>query len=156
AHEPLWDAPRHLQRLILDRRLSQGVIGQSYVRKRLQEGRNVYRDLVAFAERLGVPVTLDISNELVQQIHRHLPGTLEELCRAYSQRLIRPVYLPAHHTPPSLLTAEELVDELRLNQECVHELLGAPPPVRRGCFFTECSIDRRLIPAVEELGMDYT
>jgi hypothetical protein len=69
---------------------------------------------------------------------------------------LRPVYVPAHHTHPVLLDAGELLDELRLNAEAIHERLSAPVPARRGLFFTECSIDRRLVPAVEAMGIDYT
>jgi hypothetical protein len=156
AHEPLWDTPRRLQRGILDRRLASALTGESYIRKRVKEGRNVYRDLVTFAEQLGAPVTLDISNELVQQLQHVMPSTFQELKRAYAARVLRPVYLPAHHTHAALITPEELVDEIRLNEECVHQLLEAPRPLRRGLFFTECSIDRRLVPTVEQLGIDFT
>jgi hypothetical protein len=156
AHEPLWDTPRRLQRGVLDHRIAGGVTGESYIRKRLKEGRNVYRDLVALAESLSAPITLDLSNELGEQLRHELPSTFGELRRAYETRLLRPVYLPAHHTHAALLDPDELLDELRLNEEFIHGLLGAPIPARRGLFFTECSIDQRFITAVEAHGIDFT
>jgi hypothetical protein len=156
AHEPLWDLPRHLQRVAPDRRVAAGVLGESWVRRRVKEGRNVYRDLIAFAERLAAPVTLDASNELLFQLRRQAPGTFRQLAASYRAGRIAPIYLAAHHTHPALLDAPDLLDELRLNREAIHGLLGAPLPRRRGVFFTECSVDTRLVPALEEAGYDYT
>jgi hypothetical protein len=84
--------------------------------------------LVAVAEALDVPIGLALSNELAHQLARDLPETFRELKRGYAERRLVPIYTPAHATPASLVTGEELVDELRLNHECVHGLLGAPGP----------------------------
>ncbi|MBI4510260.1 MAG: hypothetical protein HY698_11550 [Deltaproteobacteria bacterium] len=156
AHEPLWDLPRRLIRGATDRRVADAVLPESYIRRRFKEGRNVYRDLVALAESLGIPVALDITNELLFQIRRYGPGTLRELCRAYRDGVIAPLYTCAHHAHPALLSGEELADELRLNQEFLHDVLGVPRPRRPGIFFTECSIDGRHVPVVEAMGLEYT
>lgn len=84
--------------------------------------------LVAVAEALDAPIGLALSNELAHQLARDLPETFGELKRGYAERRLVPIYTPAHATPASLVTGEELVDELRLNHECVHGLLGAPAP----------------------------
>jgi Glycosyl hydrolase family 57 len=156
AHEPLWDLPRRLQRTALDRRIASGVLGESWVRRRVKEGRNVYRDLIAFATRLAAPLALDLSNELLHQLRRHTPGTFRQLAASYRSGLLAPVYLAAHHTHPALLEPDEFIDELRLNREAIHGVLGAPEPRRRGVFFTECSVDSRLVPALESAGYHYT
>ncbi len=156
AHEPLWDLPRHLQKTATDRRVAAGVVGESWVRRRIKEGRNVYRDLVAFADKLAAPVVLDATNELLFQLRRHTPGTFRQLQASYRDGTIAPMYVTAHHTHPALLDGEEFLDELRLNREAIHGLLGAPEPRRRGVFFTECSIDSRLVPALEGAGYHYT
>jgi hypothetical protein len=84
--------------------------------------------LVAVAEALDAPIGLALSNELAHQLARDLPPTFRELKRGYAERRLVPIYTPAHAAPASLVTGEELVDELRLNHECVHGLLGAPMP----------------------------
>ncbi len=112
--------------------------------------------LVAVAEALSAPVSLAISNELAHQLHRDLPDTFAELQRGYAQGHVRPLYTPAHRAPSALLSPDELADELRLNEECVHGLLGAPLPTRRGVLFSAGEIDPRLVPTVEERGVDFT
>ncbi|HLW48174.1 MAG TPA: TrkA C-terminal domain-containing protein [bacterium] len=154
AHEPLWDLPAHLQAPIPDMRIAQAVPPENYLRRRAKEGRNIYRDLVAFAKTMGVHVTVDISNDLLYQIRTILPRTFEELRRAYQDHTIYPLYTTAHHTHAALLEPGELVEELRLNQEALHDLVGAPRPKRRVFFFTECSVHPRFAPALEDAGVD--
>ena len=148
--------PRHLQRSAPDRRIASGIVGESWIRRRLKEGRNIYRDLIAFADRIGAPVALDATNELLHQLRRHAPSTLQKLAGAYQAGTIVPVYVAAHHTHPALLESDEFIDELRLNREAIHGLLGAPEPMLAGLFFTECSIDTRHVSALEHAGYRYT
>ena len=155
AHEPLWDLPRRLQRSSRDRRVRHAIVPESYIRRRMREGRNVYRDLIGFAERRGISVAIDATNELLFQLRQNAPGTYRELGRAYRRKLLYPMYTTAHHTHAALLNPEEFLDEVRLNHELLHDDLGVPLPARRGLFFTECSIDSKLIPAAEEAGYDF-
>ncbi len=110
AHEPLWDLPAHLQSAVPDMRIAQAVPPENYLRRRAKEGRNIYRDLIAFASGMGVRVTVDISNDLLHQIRTILPRTFEELRRAYRDRTIYPLYTTAHHTHAVLLEPGELVE----------------------------------------------
>jgi hypothetical protein len=135
-------------------RIAQAVPPENYLRRRAKEGRNIYRDLVAFAKGMSVPVTVDISNDLLHQIRTILPRTFEELRRAYRDHTIYPLYTTAHHTHASLLEPGELVEELRLNEEALHDLVGAPRPKHRVFFFTECSVHPRFAPALEDAGID--
>jgi hypothetical protein len=155
AHEPLWDLPRRLQRSSRDRRVRHAIVPESYIRRRMREGRNVYRDLIGFAERRGVSVAVDATNELLFQLRQNAPGTYRELGRAYRRKLLYPMYTTAHHTHAALLAPEEFLDEVRLNHELLHDDLGVPLPARRGLFFTECSIDAKLVPAAEGAGYDF-
>ncbi|HKX19725.1 MAG TPA: TrkA C-terminal domain-containing protein [bacterium] len=154
AHEPLWDLPAHLQSAVPDARIAHAVPPENYLRRRAKEGRNIYRDLIAFAKAMDVRVTVDISNDLLHQMRTILPRTFEELRRAYRDRTIYPLYTTAHHTHASLLEPGDLVEELRLNQEMLHDVVGAPKPRRRVFFFTECSVHPRFAPALEDAGID--
>jgi hypothetical protein len=129
AHEPLCDRQR----------LAQSPIAR----------------LLPLAEALGGPISLAISNELAHLLARDLPETFVELMRGYAERRLRPLYMPAHQAPASLLAPDELVDELRLNSECVHDLLGAPVGGRRGVWLGG-ALDARLAPAAEEWGAEWT
>ena len=111
--------------------------------------------LAQAAEALGAPVSLAVSNELVHQLRRDLPEAFARLREGFVARAIRPLYLPAHHAPASLLSPAELADELRLNEECLHGLLAAPRPSRRGLLLDD-GLDARLVPTVEEGGFDFT
>src|SRR5215813_2605746 len=86
AHEPLWDLPRRLQRSSRDRRVRHAIVPESYIRRRMREGRNVYRDLIGFAVRRGVTVAIDATNELLFQLRQSAPGTYRELGRAYRRK----------------------------------------------------------------------
>ncbi len=154
AHEPLWDLPAHLQAGVPDTRVAQAIPPENYLRRRAKEGRNIYRDLLVFARAMGIRVTMDISNDLLHQIRLILPRTFEELQRAYRADEIYPLYTTAHHTHAALLEPDELAEELRLNEEAIHDLVGAPRPRHRVFFFTECSAHPRFFPALEEAGIE--
>ncbi len=154
AHEPLWDLPAHLQAAVSDMRVAQAVPPENYLRRRAKEGRNIYRDLLGFARAMDIRVTVDISNDLLHQIKTILPRTYEELQRAYRAGTIYPLYTTAHHTHAVLLEPDELAEELRLNEEALHDLVGAPRPRHRVFFFTECSAHPRFFPALEEAGIE--
>ncbi len=154
AHEPLWDLPAHLQTGVPDMRVVQAVPPENYLRRRTKEGRNIYRDLLVFARAMGIRVTVDISNDLLHQIKTILPRTYEELQRAYRAGTIYPLYTTAHHTHAALLEPAELAEELRLNEEALHDLVGAPRPRHRVFFFTECSAHPRFFPVLEDAGIE--
>jgi hypothetical protein len=155
AHEPIWDLPGQLQKGITDQRVAQGILAENYVRKRMQEGRNIYRDLIDFASDLQAPVTLDISNELLFQLGRIRPDSFTMLKDAYSSGLIFPLYTMAHHTHVCLMNEDEIEEEIKLNEQFIHDIVGAPRPKYRGMFFTECSIDESKLKAAKNLDMEY-
>lgn len=155
AHEPLWDLPGQLQKTVSDHRIIHAMTPEHYLRKRAKEGRNVYRDMLALASALGAPITMDITNELLHQIRDVLPSTFEELARAYQDGLIHPLYTTAHHTHAAFLTQEELLEEIDLNAQFLHDTLGASEPAIKGFFFTEASVDRRFLPGLKAYGIDY-
>jgi hypothetical protein len=154
AHEPLWDLPAHLQAASPDMRVVQAIPPENYLRRRAKEGRNIYRDLLVMARAMGIRVTLDISNDLLFQLRTILPRTYEELQRAYRAGVIYPLYTTAHHTHVALLEPDELAEELRLNEEALHDMVGAPRPRHRTFFFTECSVHPRFLPVLEEAGIE--
>jgi hypothetical protein len=139
-----------LQKLVPDQKVNSAITLENYIRKRAKEGRNVYRGFIATATDLNIPVTLDITNELRQQIREVLPQTFEELCKNYRTGVIYPLYTCAHHTHDThaaFLGPEEIVEELNWNREFLQSCMHVPEPAWKGFFFTECSIDSSLIPA---------
>jgi hypothetical protein len=155
AHEPLWDLPNELIALVDDPEIRDAIRGENYVLKRLGEERDIYAHLVRMAESLGAPVTLDITNELLVQLAWYIPETFQNLAAAYKKGTIYPLYTHAHHTHAALLSPDEIADELRLNMELLHNVMGIPEPRHRGAFPTEGSVDAAKLAAYRDSGMGY-
>jgi len=155
AHEPLWDLPNELIALVDDPEMRDAVRGENYILKRAGEERDIYAHLVRTAESLGAPVALDATNELLVQLAWYIPETFQNLAAAYKNGTIYPLYTHAHHTHTALLTSDEIADELRLNVELLHDVIGVPEPRHRGVFPTEGSVDAAKLAAYKDSGMDY-
>lgn len=155
AHEPLWELPRMLLENVDDLDLKKTLESENWIVRRSAEGRDIYHALVQFARSMEVPVTLEATNELLIQVAQVMPETYAELRKAYQERTIHPVYGHAHHTHVSLLTDEEVEDEIRLNQEYVHDVLGAPRPRYAGLFPIEDSLDSSKLQGIKNSGIDF-
>ena len=155
AHEPLWDLPNELIALVDDPEIHDAIRGENYVLKRAREERDIYTHLVQTAESLGAPVVLDVTNELLIQLAWYIPETFQNLASAYKNGTIYPLYTHAHHTHTALLTSDEIADELRLNAEFLHNVMGIPEPRHRGAFPTEGSVDAAKLAAYKDSGMEY-
>jgi hypothetical protein len=155
AHEPLWDLPNELIALVDDPEIHDAIRGENYVLKRAREERDIYTHLVQTAESLEAPVALDVTNELLVQLAWYIPETFQNLATAYKNGTIYPLYTHAHHTHAALLTSDEIADELRLNVELLHNVMGVPEPRHRGAFPTEGSVDATKLAAYKDSGMEY-
>jgi hypothetical protein len=155
AHEPLWDLPNKLITLVDDPGIRDAVRGENYVLKRVQEERDIYVHLVQMAISLGAPVALDVTNELLVQLAWYVPETVQKLVAAYKNGTVYPLYTHAHHTHTALLTSDEIADELRLNVELLHNVMGVPEPRHSGAFPTEGSVDASKLIAYKDSGMEY-
>lgn len=155
AHEPWWDLPSYILESVDDQEMRQAVRPENWVRRRAKAGRDVYARLLRLGERLSAPLCLEATNELLMQVHEFLPQTFEALGRGFASGALYPIYGGAHHAHCALLTIEELADELRLNQEFLHDAMGAPRPRYRGAFPMEGSVDARKLAAFRQAGIDY-
>jgi hypothetical protein len=155
AHEPLWDLPNELVSLTDDPEIQSSVRGDNFVLKRAQEQRDIYAHLIETAKSLNAPVSLDITNELLVQLDWYMPEAYQNLIAAYKNGILYPVYTHAHHTHAALLTPDEISDEIRLNAELLHDLIGIPRPAHPGVFPTEDSIDATQLSAYKNSGMEY-
>ncbi len=155
AHEPLWDLPNELIALVDDPEIHDAIRGENYVLKRAREERDIYAHLVQTAESLEAPVALDVTNELLVQLAWYIPESFQNLAAAYKNGTIYPLYTHAHHTHAALLTSDEIADELRLNMELLHKVMGIPEPRHRGAFPTEGSVDAAKLAAYKDSGMEY-
>jgi hypothetical protein len=104
---------------------------------------------VALAERAGVPVTLAIDAETAVGATRGRPELLDRLRAAFATGVLRPLLTTAHRAEAALLSAEELADELRLDEEALQLVLGVTAE-RRG--FDGAGGD---VAALEEAGIDF-
>jgi hypothetical protein len=155
AHEPLWDLPNELIALVDDPEIRDAIRGENYILKRAREERDIYAHLVRMAESLGAAVALDVTNELLVQLAWYVPESFQSLATAYKNGTIYPLYTHAHHTHACLLTPDEIADELRLNAELLHKVMGVPEPRHRGAFPTEGSVDAAKLAAYKDSGMEY-
>lgn len=156
AQEPMWDLPARVLETITDEDMRREAIGNdSWVAKRAAAGRDIYSDLIAFGARLGAPVCLEATNEVLMQARRYMPETFARLGEGYRSGAVYPVYGNAFHTHIAMLTDAELADELRLNREFLRDIAGAPEPRHPGAFPMEGSIDARKLAGFRAAGMEY-
>jgi hypothetical protein len=155
AHEPLWDLPNELIALVDDPEMRDAIRGENYILKRAREERDIYTHLLQTAKALGAPVTMDATNELLVQLTWYIPQTFQKLAAAYKDGTIYPLYTHAHHTHTALLTSDEIADELRLNEELLHNVMGVPKPKHRGAFPTEGSVDATKLVAYKDSTIEY-
>jgi len=155
AHEPLWELPQILLENVEDLDLRQTLGSENWIVRRCAEGRDIYLALVNFARSMGITVTLEATNELLVQIAAVMPKTYAELRRAYQKGIIYPLYGHAHHTHISLLTNAEVEDEIRLNREYLHDVMGVPQPRYAGLFPIEDSLDSAKLQGIKNSGIDF-
>jgi hypothetical protein len=155
AHEPLWDLPNELIALVDDPEIHDAIRGENYVLKRAREERDIYGRLLQTAQSLEAPVVLDATNELLVQLAWYMPQTFQNLAAAYKNGTVYPLYTHAHHTHAALVNPDEIADELRLNMELLHKVMGIPEPRHRGAFPTEASVDASKLAAYKDSGMEY-
>jgi hypothetical protein len=155
AHEPLWDLPNELIALVDDPEMRDAIRGENYILKRSAEERDIYAHLIRTAQSLGAPVSLDATNELLVQLAWYIPESFQNLAAAYKNGTVYPLYTHAHHTHAALVTSDEIADELRLNMELLHKVMGVPEPKHRGAFPTEGSVDASKLAAYKDSGMEY-
>ena len=155
AHEPWWDLPSHILETEEDDELRQSIRSENWVRKRAEAGRDVYAQLLGLGKRLSAPICLEATNELLMQLEECMPQTFQTLRRGFATGALHPLYGGAHHAHCSLLTIDELADELRLNQEFLHDVMEAPLPKYRGAFPMEGSIDAHKLDGFRRAGIDY-
>ena len=156
AQEPLWDLPRYVIETLRDDDIKrEAVDNDNWVRRRADEGRDIYRDLLRFGDKLQSPVCLEATNEVLMQVERFMPETFARLGEAYRSGAIYPVYGNAFHTHIAMLSDEELADEIRLNREFLRDVLRAPEPRHLGAFPMEGSIDAHKLDGFKRAGMEY-
>ncbi len=155
AHEPWWDLPSHVLASMDDPELQASVPSENWVRKRAQADRDVYTMLIELSQKLGAPMCLEATNELLMQIAEFMPATFDKLRAAFADGSLYPIYGGAHHAHCTLLNVDELADEVRLNMEFIHNVIGAPQPRYRGAFPMEGSVDARKLDAFARNGIDY-
>ena len=156
AQEPLWDFPARVIETLRDDDIRREAVGNdNWIKKRAESGRDIYGDLLAFGARLGAPVCLEATNEVLMQVRRHMPETFARLGEAYRSGALYPIYGNAFHTHIAMLTDGELSDELRLNREFLRDVMGAPEPKHAGAFPMEGSIDAHKLGGFRDAGMEY-
>ena len=156
AHEPLWDLPARVLETLRNDDLRRAAVGNdNWVKRRAAAGRDVYAQLLDLGRRLGAPLCLEATNELLMQLERYMPATFALLGEAFRSGALYPVYGNAFHTHIATLTDAELADELRLNREFLHDVLDASEPKHRGAFPMEGSLDARKLAGFRAAGMEY-
>jgi hypothetical protein len=156
AQEPLWDLPQRVLETLRDGDLRREAVGNdNWVKKRAAAGRDIYANLIDLGARLGAPVCLEATNEILMQVRRHMPDTFDRMGEAYRSGAFYPIYGNAFHTHIAMLTDGELADELRLNREFLRDVMRAPAPRHAGAFPMEGSIDAHKLAGFRRAGMEY-
>jgi len=156
AHELLWDLPEKLLSYLDEGNpMKDTILDENYIKKRKEEGRDVYTLGVQLAEKLNAPICVEYSNELLHQLSDVEPEVFQTLKQAYQQGVKYPLYGHAHHTHVSLLNPEEIAREINWNMEYLHYRMGAPFPRYKGAFSPEASYSADKIAGLEKANVDY-
>ncbi len=156
AHELLWDLPERLLSYLEEGNpMKETICDQNYIKKRKQEGRDVYSLGVRLGEVLNAPICVEYSNELLQQLEEVEPEILGYLAEQYRLERLYPIYGHAHHTHISLLNNGEVAQEIIWNAQYLHNRLQVPHPKYKGLFPTEASLSYDKLAGIVEANIDY-
>jgi len=156
AHELLWDLPEKLlSYLDGENPMKETITEENYLKKRKQQGRDIYSLCSELGDRLQAPMCVEYSNELLVQVRDVLPEVFERLKKDYGRNRLYPIYGHAHHTHVSLLKTEEMTQEILWNQEYLHNVMRVPYPKYQGLFPVEDSLDTHKLAGMEQANIDY-
>src|SRR5690554_5228908 len=156
AHELLWDLPdKLLSYLEEDNPMKDSLTTVNYLKKRKEEGRDIYSHCSRFGDSLQAPLCVEFSNELLVQLQQVMPDVFEGLIKDYQRGRLYPLYGHAHHGHVSLLSEEEITQEILWNRQYLHNEMGVPYPEYKGLFPSEASLDYDKIDGISRAGIDY-
>ncbi|NMD43560.1 MAG: glycoside hydrolase [Firmicutes bacterium] len=156
AHELLWDLPERLLSSLEDGNpMKETILDANYIKKREEEGRDLYTLGIQLGEKLQAPICVEYSNELLQQIHEFVPEIFERIKSAFQSGRLYPIYGHAHHTHVSLLKEMEISQEIIWNMQYLHEYMAVPPPKYKGCFSPEASYSADKLGGITAANIDY-
>ncbi len=156
GHELLWDLPERLLSYLEDGNPMKGtVLDANYIKKREEEGRDLYTLGIQLGEKLDAPICVEYSNELLHQIHEVAPEIFERIKSAFHSGRLYPIYGHAHHTHVSLLKEMEISQEIIWNMQYLHEYMEVPPPKYKGCFSPEASYSFDKLNGITGANIDY-
>ncbi|NLA27610.1 MAG: glycoside hydrolase [Firmicutes bacterium] len=156
AHELLWDLPEKLLSYLEDENPMKGtILDENFIKKRKEEGRDVYTLGIQLGEKLNAPICVEYSNELLQQIQEVVPEIFDRIKVAFQDGRLHPIYGHAHHTHVSLLKKEEVAQEIAWNMHYLHHYLEVPHPRYKGYFSPEASYSSDRMGGVAAANIDY-
>lgn len=156
AHELLWDLTEILlSSLDEDNPMKNTILDENYLEKRREEGRDIYTRSIEFGERIGAPLCVEYSNELLHQIENIVPRAFQKLKEGYARGKLYPLYGHAHHTHVSLLREKEITQEIIWNMQLLHGYMQVPHPKYNGLFAPEASYSFHKMSSIKEANIDY-
>ncbi len=156
AHELLWDLPDTLlSYLEKENPMKDSLSTENYLKKRKEEGRDIYSLCSKFGDNLDAPLCVEYTNELLVQINEIMPDVFAGLKNDYERGRLYPLYGHAHHTHVSLLQSEEIIQEIVWNRQYLHNYMGVPYPEYNGLFPPEDSLDSNKMEAISKANIDY-
>ncbi len=156
AHELLWDLPEVLLSTMEEGNpMKDTFLDENYIKKRKQQGRDIYALCSKFGDRLNAPLCVEYSNELLHQIKEVLPDTFKMMQEDFRRGRLYPLYGHAHHTHVSLMDHEEITQEVVWNMQYLHDFMGVPYPKYKGLFPSEASFTHHKLEGIEKANVDY-
>ncbi|MEW5783993.1 MAG: glycoside hydrolase [Bacillota bacterium] len=156
AHELLWDLPEKLLSYLDDGNpMKETILDQNYIKKRKEEDRDVYTLGIQLGEKLHAPICVEYTNELLQQINEVIPEIFHKIKGHFHSGRLYPIYGHAHHTHVSLLSNEEITQEITWNMQLLHNFMDVPYPKYKGFFSPEASYSFDKIEGAAAANIDY-
>jgi len=156
AHELLWDLPEKLLSYLDEENpMKNSILDQNFMKKRKEEGRDIYALSIQLGEKLEAPICVEFTNELLQQISELTPGIFHKIKEQFHAGRLYPIYGHAHHTHVSLLNNEEITQEIVWNMHFLHNLMYLPYPKYKGLFSPEASYSCDKLEGAVQANIDY-
>jgi len=155
SHEPFWELEHHFMNNVGADVSYDYYPVTNYFLKNFPESGPLHDYLLNMAYDLNIPVWLDASNEMYEQLATYRPQAYTRLIEGFQSGFVHSVLTHAHHVHTSLATPFEHIQEIESNQTFLKNRMHLSRPHHEGVFSPEASYRNDMLKTYRQNGIDY-